>query len=86
MSLRIVTNGAGDRFTLEEAELDADFAAQELPAYARVLLDVLAGDPTLAVRGDEAEESWRIVEPILAAWSAGTPALLEYDPGSDGPG
>jgi len=86
MSLRIVTNGAGDRFTLEEAELDTDFAAQELPAYAHVLLDVLSGDPTLAVRGDEAEESWRIVEPILAAWSAGTPALLEYDPGSDGPG
>jgi glucose-6-phosphate 1-dehydrogenase len=33
----------------------------------------------------EAEESWRIVEPILAAWAAGEVPLLEYPAGSDGP-
>lgn len=55
------------------------------PPYARLLVDVLEGDPSLSIRGDEAEESWRIVEPILAAWKAGASPLLEYRPGHTGP-
>jgi glucose-6-phosphate 1-dehydrogenase len=39
-------------------------------AYGRLLLAVLQGDPTLSIRGGEAEECWRITEPILAAWAA----------------
>jgi glucose-6-phosphate 1-dehydrogenase len=56
-----------------------------LPAYARLLLDVLNGDPTLSIRDDEAEESWRIVEPILARWAEGGVPLVEYAAGSQGP-
>ena len=47
---------------------------------------MLAGDPTLSVRGDTAEECWRIVEPVLAAWAAGEVPLEEYAAGSAGPG
>ena len=78
-------NGPGKPFDLEHVELAAGFPPQELPAYARLLLDVLEGDYTLSIRADEAEESWRIVEPILEAWKTGRVPLQEYPAGSDGP-
>jgi glucose-6-phosphate 1-dehydrogenase len=46
---------------------------------------VLDGDPTLSVRGDTAEECWRIVEPVLDAWRADAVPLREYPAGSTGP-
>ena len=46
---------------------------------------MLAGDAALSISDVEAEESWRIVEPILAAWQAGDVPLGEYPAGSDGP-
>ncbi len=78
-------NGPGDPFDLERVELGADFTSQALPAYGRLLLQILAGDCTLSIRGDEAEESWRVVEPILDAWAQNRVPLLEYPAGSDGP-
>ncbi len=36
-------------------------------AYETLLLDVVTGDQTLFVRGDEAEAAWRIYDPLLAA-------------------
>jgi glucose-6-phosphate 1-dehydrogenase len=85
MSLAVNINGPVDPFTLEEAELDLELAPHELPAYARLLLDVMHGDPTLSIRADEAEESWRIVEPILRGWDAGLVPLGEYPAGSANP-
>jgi glucose-6-phosphate 1-dehydrogenase len=85
LALDVNVNGAGDPFDLEELELAAELSPDELPAYARLLLDVFAGDPTLSIRDDEAEESWRIAEPILAAWRAGSTPMREYPAGSDGP-
>ncbi len=85
IELHVNVNGPGDPFTLEEVELDLELAAQEPSAYARVFLDVLAGDPTLSIRADEAEESWRIAEPIVAAWESGSAPLLDYTAGSFGP-
>lgn len=37
-------------------------------AYEVLLHDVLTGDATLFSRGDEVEESWSLIEPILKAW------------------
>jgi glucose-6-phosphate 1-dehydrogenase len=85
LSLRVNINGPGDPFDLEAAELDLELAPQELPAYARLLLAVLEGDPTLSIRGDEAEESWRIVEPILEVWAKGGVPLREYPAGATVP-
>jgi len=59
--------------------------SQPLPASARLLEDVMAGNPTLAVRDDEVEESWRIVDSVLAGWRAGVPPLQDYPAGSAGP-
>ncbi|HZY66429.1 MAG TPA: glucose-6-phosphate dehydrogenase [Rubrobacteraceae bacterium] len=78
-------NGPGDPFGLEHTELRTELAPQELPAYGRLLLAVLESDPTLAIRADEAEASWRIVEPILEAWEKGRVPLLGYPAGSEGP-
>ena len=85
LSLSLNVNGRGDPFDLEELELRADLAPNELPAYARVLLAVLEGDPVLSIRNDEAEESWRIVEPFLEVWSTDAVPMGEYPAGSSGP-
>jgi glucose-6-phosphate 1-dehydrogenase len=53
----------------------------EMDAYERVLLDAMAGDPTLFAREDYVEEAWRIVDPAL---KAGAP-LHEYEKGTWGP-
>jgi len=85
MALGVNINGPGDPFDLEYIELDTDLAPQETSAYGRLLLDLLRGDLTLSIRDDEAEESWRIVEPILEAWREGRVPLREYPAGSAGP-
>jgi glucose-6-phosphate 1-dehydrogenase len=85
MSLRVNINGIGDPFGLESVELDRDLAPQDLSAYARLILDILEGDPILSIRGDEAEESWRIVEPILGAWAGGRVPLGTYPAGAANP-
>ena len=85
MSLDLVTNGFADPFDLECDTLDARFPASELSAYGEVLAELLDGDPTLSVRGDIAEECWRIVEPVLAAWRKDKVPLDSYPAGSRGP-
>ncbi len=85
MELGVNINGPGDPFALDPATLAAELAPQELSAYARLLLDVFDGNAVLSIRGDEAEESWRIVEPILAAWTEGKVGMTEYAAGSNGP-
>jgi glucose-6-phosphate 1-dehydrogenase len=57
----------------------------DLPAYGRVLLDVLSGGGTLSIGGDEAEEAWRVVTPVLDGWAHGAVPLEEYPAGSAGP-
>jgi len=57
----------------------------ELSAYGQLLLDVLNGNAALSIRGDEAEESWRVLTPVLSAWSKDLVPLEEYPAGSDGP-
>ena len=84
IELSMNLNGAGDPFDLEQACLDTDLAPHDLPAYSRLLLDIFAGDATLSIRGDEAEEAWRIMDPVLAAWAAGATPLREYTAGSLG--
>ena len=71
--------------TLVPLTLGTRLDPPELPAYGRLLLDVLNGNAALSIRDDEAEESWRVVSPVLAAWSKDLVPLEEYPAGSDGP-
>ncbi|MEU3985331.1 glucose-6-phosphate dehydrogenase [Streptomyces sp. NPDC026672] len=70
---------------LAPLSLSARMEPPELPAYGRLLLDVLTGNPALSIRGDEAEEAWRVLEPVLSAWDREIVPLEEYPAGSDGP-
>jgi glucose-6-phosphate 1-dehydrogenase len=83
LTLDLMGTGPGAR-TLAPLELTAQMAPPDLPPYGRLLLDVLTGNPALSIRGDEAEESWRVVTPVLSAWSRGLVPLEEYPAGSNG--
>ncbi|KNC18627.1 glucose-6-phosphate dehydrogenase [Arthrobacter sp. RIT-PI-e] len=85
LQLELDVNGPGDIFSLDRAVLSADLNESDLLPYGEVLDGVLSGDPTLSVRGDTAEDCWRIVDPVLAAWAADEVPLEEYAAGSDGP-
>lgn len=54
-------------------------------AYERLILDALNGDLSLFTRADRAEIAWRLLDPILASWQAGTTPLAIYEQGSWGP-
>jgi len=85
MCLDLNLNGPGDPFELERVSLRADFGPGQLLAYGEVLEGILNEDPALSVRGDTAEQCWRIVAPVLAAWNADTVSLEHYAAGSSGP-
>jgi glucose-6-phosphate 1-dehydrogenase len=85
MELDLNINGEGDPFTLDSVTLSATFADSALDAYGEVLEGILGGDPTLSVRGDVAEECWRIVTPVIAAWRKDAVPLDNYAAGSSGP-
>jgi glucose-6-phosphate 1-dehydrogenase len=85
MSLELNVNGPGDPHELDTAVLAADFGPGQLLAYGEVLAGVLDGDPSMSVRGDSAEECWRIVAPIVREWAANTVPLDDYKAGSSGP-
>ncbi|MEI5584240.1 glucose-6-phosphate dehydrogenase [Agromyces sp. CCNWLW213] len=81
----LTMNGGGDPFVLEQTTLVAQQVPGALLPYGEVLKGILHDDPTLSIRGDIAEECWRIVDPVLAAWRAGRVPLEEYPAGSGGP-
>lgn len=62
------------------------FPKEENVGYETLIHDVMTGDPTLFMRADMVEQTWRIVQPVLNTWAAdsGGP-LASYAAGSAGP-
>lgn len=85
LELDLDVNGPGDIFSLNRVAMKAELNKASVLPYGEVLEGVLTGDPLLSVRGDTAEQCWRIIEPALAAWNAGEVPLEEYPAGSNGP-
>lgn len=89
ISLRVGMKPPGAGMRLEPVELGFSYAERfgdGVPdAYARLLLDALAGDATLFIRRDEAEAAWRVVTPILEHWAESDGSPEPYEPGSWGP-
>ncbi len=54
-------------------------------AYERLILDVIRGNQTLFMRGDEVEAAWEWIDPIEAGWRQANDRPKQYDPGSSGP-
>ena len=40
-------------------------------AYERLIMDVIRGNQTLFMRGDEVEAAWEWTDPIVRAWERG---------------
>lgn len=85
VGMRINLNRPEDPNELLPFEMKAEFAPQDIPPYGQLFLEVVNGDPTFFIKGDEAEELWKIVEPILETWGTRKVPLLSYLAGSPGP-
>jgi glucose-6-phosphate 1-dehydrogenase len=85
LTLELSATGPSVASSLVPMTLSAEMEPPELPAYGRILLDVLRGNSALSIRGDEAEEAWRVLTPVLEGWSRDLVPLREYDAGSNGP-
>ena len=54
--------------------------------YETLIYDVMIGDPTLFMRADMVEQTWRIVQPVLDVWDkSGGADLPIYPSGNSGP-
>lgn len=85
ISLNLCTNAEGDRWDLETTTLHSQLSESPVRPYGEILDLVLTGDPLLSVRGDMAEECWRILGPVLEAWGRNEVPMHEYTAGSTGP-
>ena len=90
ITLRFGVKVPGQSFEVRSASMEMDydeeFGAEPAEAYQRLLLDAMAGDPTLFIRSDEVHQAWRIVEPIIDAWGSDAASpLCRYSAGTWGP-
>jgi len=54
-------------------------------AYETLLLDVMQGDQTLFMRGDQVEAAWEVLTPIIQAWTKPSLNFPNYSADSWGP-
>ena len=77
---------------LVQVPLDMSFAdalgteGTDMPdAYERLIMDVIRGNQTLFMRGDEVEAAWAWADPIIRGWEERIEKPQAYDTGSSGP-
>jgi glucose-6-phosphate 1-dehydrogenase len=77
---------------LIDVPLDMTFAetlnpddVEHVDAYERLIMDVIRGNQTLFMRGDEVEAAWAWTDPIIEGWEARNDVPKPYDHGSTGP-
>ncbi|OMH35036.1 glucose-6-phosphate dehydrogenase [Tersicoccus sp. Bi-70] len=85
MELSVNINGPGDPLVLDQTVFTDEFGEGQLLAYGEVLSGVLDADPMLSIRGDAAEECWRIIDTVRKAWKDDVVPLQSYPAGSKGP-
>jgi glucose-6-phosphate 1-dehydrogenase len=83
--VRLGTTLNGPERTAETRQLEARSTPPRFEAYAHLLHQMLQNDPMLFIRGDEAEEAWRIIDPVMRAWAAGDVPMQEYPAGEPPP-
>jgi glucose-6-phosphate 1-dehydrogenase len=93
MDLRVTIKEPGPGgMRLIEVPLDMTFAdalgedGADVPdAYERLIMDVIRGNQTLFMRGDEVEAAWAWTDPIIEGWTERSDRPKLYDPGTAGP-
>ncbi|MFK7876255.1 MAG: glucose-6-phosphate dehydrogenase [Paracoccaceae bacterium] len=91
MNMTIKEPGPGG-MRLVDVPLDMTFAealgeeAGDPPdAYERLIMDVIRGNQTLFMRGDEVEAAWAWTDPIIEGWTTRGEVPKPYPHGSSGP-
>jgi glucose-6-phosphate 1-dehydrogenase len=93
MNLKVMIKEPGPGgMRLVQVPLDMSFAealgedGADIPdAYERLIMDVIRGNQTLFMRGDEVEAAWAWTDPIIAGWEERGDRPKSYDAGSSGP-
>jgi len=93
MTLRVTIKEPGPGgMRLVEVPLDMSFAealgpnGTDIPdAYERLVMDVIRGNQTLFMRGDEVEAAWAWADPVIAGWEERGDRPFPYEQGSSGP-
>ncbi|MEP2781072.1 MAG: glucose-6-phosphate dehydrogenase [Pseudoruegeria sp.] len=93
MNLRVTIKEPGPGgMRLMEVPLDMSFAeavgddAEDVPdAYERLIMDVIRGNQTLFMRGDEVEAAWAWTDPMINGWEESRTVPEQYDAGGSGP-
>jgi glucose-6-phosphate 1-dehydrogenase len=93
MDLRVTIKEPGPGgMRLVDVPLDMTFAdalgpeAADVPdAYERLIMDVIRGNQTLFMRGDEVEAAWAWTDPLINGWRDRGDKPVIYEPGTSGP-
>jgi glucose-6-phosphate 1-dehydrogenase len=89
ISLKFLSKRPGTGMKLRPVSMDfnygSSFGERSPSAYETLLLDAIAGDPTLYTRQDMVEASWAVVEPIQNVWRVSAVDFPNYPAGSWGP-
>ncbi|WP_417257295.1 glucose-6-phosphate dehydrogenase [Celeribacter sp.] len=93
MTLKVTIKEPGPGgMRLIDVPLDMTFAdalgdeADDIPdAYERLIMDVIRGNQTLFMRGDEVEAAWAWTDPLINGWEARNDVPKLYDAYSNGP-
>lgn len=85
IGIDLATNTGDDRLRLATTHLSADLRGSVLRPYGEILGRIFSRDHLLSVRGDIAEECWRILGSVIEAWRHDRVELAEYTAGSDIP-
>ena len=93
MDLRVTIKEPGPGgMRLVDVPLDMTFAealgpqAENIPdAYERLIMDVIRGNQTLFMRGDEVEAAWAWTDPLIEGWQSRGDKPKTYESGTAGP-
>ncbi|MBV8254058.1 MAG: glucose-6-phosphate dehydrogenase [Chitinophaga sp.] len=88
--IRFQAKRPGQSMTLDPVDMTFNYDAangEHAPeAYETLLLDVMEGDATLFMRGDQVDAAWKVIMPILETWESRLPQdFPNYAPDSWGP-
>ncbi len=86
--MEVTVKQPGLEMATQQVSLNASLMDEDevkIDAYEDLLLDILSGDRSLFLRDDEVEYAWRIVDPVIDAWSNEATPVQRYPAGSWGP-
>jgi glucose-6-phosphate 1-dehydrogenase len=90
IQLSVCTRAPGLETSVERGDLDFEFPdgpfGSHAKGYERPLRDAMLGDPFLFPSAAFIEQGWRLVQPLLDAWSSKSAGEIpKYRAGSAGP-